>query len=97
MKNFNFNEDAIREAAYYIWKNAGCPANSSLHDWNAAIEQLSLASKTCCNSKNNSCNSTKTSSLKTSSLKTTSLKSASLKKSTSKTSNSKTKSAKKSK
>ena len=90
MKNFNFNEDAIREAAYYIWKNAGCPANSSLHDWNAAIEQLSLASKNCCNSN-------KISSLKTSSLKTTSLKSASLKKSTSKTSNSKTKSAKKSK
>ena len=94
MKNFNFNEDAIREAAYYIWKNAGCPANSSLQDWNAAIEQLALANKTCNNK--SSC-SNKNSTLKTSSLKTTSLKSASLKKSTSKTSNSKTKSAKKSK
>lgn len=37
---YNFNEDAIREAAYYIWKNNGCPANSSLSDWDAAINQL---------------------------------------------------------
>lgn len=89
MKNFNFNEDAIREAAYYIWKNAGCPANSSLQDWNAAIEQLALANKTCNNK--SSCSN------KNSTLKTSSLKTASLKKSTAKTSNSKAKSAKKSK
>ena len=38
---YKFNEDAIREAAYYIWKNNGCPANSSLNDWDAAINQLS--------------------------------------------------------
>ena len=38
---YNFNEDAIREAAYYIWKNNGCPSNSSLNDWDAAIHQLS--------------------------------------------------------
>lgn len=38
---YNFNEDAIREAAYYIWKNNGCQANSSLSDWDAAISQLS--------------------------------------------------------
>ena len=38
---YNFNEDAIREAAYYIWKNNGCPSNSSLSDWDAAINQLS--------------------------------------------------------
>ena len=36
----NFNENAIREAAYYIWKNNGCPANTSAQDWNAAINQL---------------------------------------------------------
>ncbi len=49
MKNFNstsnsslnLSESAIREAAYYIWKNNGCPANTSLSDWNAAINQLS--------------------------------------------------------
>lgn len=37
---YKFNEDAIREAAYYIWKNNGCPANTSLSDWDAAINQL---------------------------------------------------------
>lgn len=36
----NFNDDAIREAAYYIWKNNGCQANTGAHDWNAAINQL---------------------------------------------------------
>lgn len=36
-----FNENAIREAAYYIWKNNGCPANTSTQDWNDAINQLS--------------------------------------------------------
>ena len=42
MKNSNItlNENAIREAAYFIWKNNGCPANTSLQDWNAAINQL---------------------------------------------------------
>lgn len=38
---YNFNEDAIKEAAYYIWKNNGCPQNSSLSDWDSAISQLS--------------------------------------------------------
>ncbi len=37
---YNYNEDAIREAAYFIWQNNGCPANSSLSDWDAAINQL---------------------------------------------------------
>ncbi len=35
-----FNEKMIQETAYYIWKNNGCPADSSAHDWNAAIELL---------------------------------------------------------
>ena len=68
----NLNENAIREAAYYIWKNAGCPSNTSLQDWNAAIQQLSACS---CNNKTTSKN--------TSSVKTSALKSASLKKSAS--------------
>ncbi len=40
----NSNENAIREAAYFIWKNNGCPANTSQQDWNAAIAQLTMAS-----------------------------------------------------
>ena len=43
---YNFSEDAIREAAYYIWKNNGCPKNSSLSDWDAAINQLSAQAAT---------------------------------------------------
>ena len=63
------NEKAIKEAAYYIWKNAGCPENTSMSDWNAAIQQLTNASKN-----NSTLNSKKTSSCKTSSCKTASLK-----------------------
>ncbi len=55
----NFNENAIREAAYYIWKNNGCPTNTSLQDWNAAINQLnnmaSLSSKGKTTKKTSSC------------------------------------------
>lgn len=40
----NYNEDIIRETAYYIWKNNGCPANTHSHDWNAAISQLNSLS-----------------------------------------------------
>lgn len=69
MKNYNFSEDAIKEAAYYIWKNAGCPANTSLQDWNAAINQLSAAYA----------NNGKKTTLKTSSLKTVALKKSSSK------------------
>lgn len=54
------NEQAIREAAYYIWQNAGCPAGQDEYFWSMAVEQLS---KSCCKS---SCAS-KSSSSKTSS------------------------------
>ena len=37
------NDKAIAEAAYYIWKNNGCPANTQAQDWAAAIKQLSSA------------------------------------------------------
>ena len=39
------NDKAIAEAAYYIWKNNGCPANTQAQDWAAAIKQLTAANK----------------------------------------------------
>lgn len=69
----NFNENAIKEAAYYIWKNNGCPANSSLQDWNDAINQLSAMAAL----------SNVRSSLKTASIKSLSLSAASVKKTSS--------------
>ena len=80
MKNSNItlNENAIREAAYFIWKNNGCPANTSAQDWNAAINQLSsLAALNNATKKVSSC---KTSSL----VKKTPVKTASKSKTTSK-------------
>lgn len=64
-----FNEDAIREAAYYNWQNAGCPNGQDEYFWTMAIEQLSN-----CNNKNscsNSSCSSKKSSSKNSNTKTT--------------------------
>lgn len=45
IKMKNLNENAIREAAYYIWQNNGCPSGTSLQDWNLAIQQLTSANK----------------------------------------------------
>lgn len=39
------NDKAIAEAAYYIWQNNGCPANTQAQDWAAAIKQLTAANK----------------------------------------------------
>lgn len=50
------NENAIREAAYYNWQNAGCPQGNDEYFWAMAVEQLSNCS---CNSK--SCSSKKSS------------------------------------
>lgn len=36
----NFDEKTIRETAYYIWKNNGCPADTSVKDWHDAIDLL---------------------------------------------------------
>ena len=36
----NYNENAIREAAYYIWQNAGCPQGQDEKFWMMAVEQL---------------------------------------------------------
>lgn len=91
---FKFNEKDIQLAAYYIWKNNGCPANTSSQDWNNAISQLSaLASMKNNNSKSSlSSSSSKknSSSSKTSACKTisASLKKTSSLKTVSKSSNS---------
>ena len=60
-----YNENNVREAAYYCWKNAGCPYGQDEYFWNMAINQLygSNCSKTsCCNSSNKSSSSSKKSS-----------------------------------
>lgn len=45
-----FNENLIREAAYYNWQNAGCPFGQDEKFWNMAIEQIygSKATTSCC-------------------------------------------------
>ncbi len=40
-----YNEQAIREAAYYIWQNAGCPNGQDEYFWSMAVEQLSKCCK----------------------------------------------------
>lgn len=77
MKNSNItlNENAIREAAYFL-EEQRLPANTSLQDWNAAINQLtSLATL-------NSAAKSISSSSKTSSSKTLASKASALVKKT---------------
>ncbi|MBR1648865.1 MAG: DUF2934 domain-containing protein [Alphaproteobacteria bacterium] len=38
------SENAIREAAYYNWQNAGCPQGQDEYFWAMAVEQLNGAS-----------------------------------------------------
>ena len=46
------NENAVREAAYYNWQNAGCPQGQDEYFWSLAIEQLSNnCSKSSCSKK----------------------------------------------
>ena len=37
----NCNENCIREAAYYLWQNAGCPSGQDEKFWSMAVEQIS--------------------------------------------------------
>lgn len=77
-----FDNKAIAEAAYYIWQNNGCPANTHAQDWAAAINQLSTmnavksASKRLASSKTSLSKATviKAAALKSASSKTSSLK-----------------------
>ena len=62
-----FNENLIREAAYYNWQNAGCPCGQDEKFWNMAIEQIygSKAASMGCNTtstKKTSCSKKSTSS-----------------------------------
>ena len=75
--NKNYNENHIREAAYYNWQNAGCPSGQDEYFWNQAVKQLYGSSKSCgCSkslSKTKSC-AKKSSPAKTSTAKTTASK-----------------------
>lgn len=62
-----FNENAIREAAYYNWQNAGCPQGKDEYFWSMAVEQLngksassvSCGTKKACASKSSSTSAAK--------------------------------------
>lgn len=66
------NEQAIREAAYYLWQNAGCPNGQDNYFWNEALKQLNNCNKSSCCKKSSSSSAKKTS---TSAKKSTSSKS----------------------
>lgn len=74
------NEQAIQEAAYFIWQNAGCPQGQDEYFWSLAVEQIannskksscssksSSAKKSSCAKKSSSCKASKSSSAKKSS------------------------------
>ncbi len=65
------NENYIKEAAYYLWQNAGCPSGQDEKFWSMAVEQLSSCSKSskksCCKK---TCASSSSSSKKTASKST---------------------------
>ena len=59
------NEQAIREAAYYLWQNAGCPNGQDNYFWNEALKQLNCCNKSSCNKKSSSTSAKKSSSTST--------------------------------
>ena len=49
-----FNENAIREAAYYNWQNAGCPQGKDEYFWAMAVEQFNKKCSCGCTAKKSS-------------------------------------------
>ncbi|MBQ9235563.1 MAG: DUF2934 domain-containing protein [Alphaproteobacteria bacterium] len=64
------NEQAIREAAYYLWQNAGCPNGQNDYFWAKAQEQLN-----CCKSCNKTTSTSSAKKSSTSAKKSSSTKS----------------------
>ncbi len=71
----NYSENAIKEAAYYIWQNAGCPQGQDEWCWSVATEQLC----NCKSSSNSSCKASASKASASTTKKTTSSKSAACK------------------
>ncbi|MBQ7303567.1 MAG: DUF2934 domain-containing protein [Alphaproteobacteria bacterium] len=61
----NYNENYIKEAAYYLWQNAGCPNGQDEKFWSMALEQYAncscstTAKKSCCKKTCSTSSSTK--------------------------------------
>ena len=49
-----YNEQAVKEAAYYLWQNAGCPNGQDNYFWNEALKQLNCCNKSSCCKKSTS-------------------------------------------
>lgn len=49
-----YNEQYIREAAYYLWQNAGCPNGQDNYFWNEALKQFNNCNKSSCCKKSTS-------------------------------------------
>lgn len=50
----NCNENYIKEAAYYLWQNAGCPNGQDEKFWSMALEQCASSNKKSCCKKSGS-------------------------------------------
>lgn len=70
------NENAIQEAAYYNWQNAGCPMGQDEYFWTMAIEQVSGCKSSCASKSNASAAKKSPSKTSTSSTKAAACKSS---------------------
>ncbi len=70
------NENAIKEAAYYLWENAGRPMGQDEYFWSLAVAQFSnnCKSSSCKSALSNNTKKTSASAKKTSSKSTSSTK-----------------------